>query len=233
MKPPEIPSRAEIEALVKQQYNNKKVPKACANCNHWIKEYTFCPKLNKTSPAYMTCHLHESKIDHFVNATMKFLLDDATENKKIEYLLSAGLACADMTMKIFSDIEKRVEKKREGETEKRERYLLKKDINMCEDINNAYEVIAEKFHEIDEQFYTLVQPYFNRVFRKDGKYDTENDDKFNSDTGEFIILLLKYIKKCYKNDINSKSVHQHIDSLDNDQYCPLDDKDINHYNVTI
>lgn len=233
MRPPEIPSRAEVEALVRQQYEEKNVAKACINCVHWIKEHSFCPKLNKTSPAFMCCHLHESEITHIVNSAMEHLMKEATEEKKIQYLQSAAFSYADMTMKVIADIERRIKKQREREKDSRIKNLLKRDLNMCEAFKNAYAEIKKKIHEIEQQYEWYVMPYFNLAFKKDGEYNELEGDLFNSDTGEFIVNNLEYQRCCYLNQDNVQSIRNHMAGLKNDHYFPLDDKDINHYNVTI
>ena len=233
MRPPEIPSRAEVEALVRTQYEEKNVAKACLNCVHWIKEHSFCPKLNKTSPAFMCCHLHESEITHIVNSAMEHLMKEATEEKKIQYLQSAAFSYADMTMKVIADIERRIKKQREREEDSRIKNLLKRDLNMCEAFKNAYAEIKKKIHEIEQQYEWYVMPYFNLAFKKDGEYNELEGDLFNSDTGEFIVNNLEYQRCCYLNQDNVRSIRNHMAGLKNDHYFPLDDKDINHYNVII
>lgn len=233
MRPPEIPSRAEVEALVRQQYEEKNVAKACLNCVHWIKEHSFCPKLNKTSPAFMCCHLHESEITHIVNSAMEHLMKEATEEKKIQYLLSAAFSYADMTMKVMADIERRIKKQRKREEDSRTKNLLKRDLNMCEAFKNAYAEIKKKIHEIEQQYEWYVMPYFNLAFKKDGEYNELEGDLFNSDTGVFIVNNLEYQRCCYLNQDNARSIRNHMAGLKNDHYFPLDDKDINHYNVII
>lgn len=233
MRSPEIPSRAEVEALVRQQYEEKNVAKACSNCVHWIKEHSFCPKLNKISPAFMCCHLHESEITHIVNSAMEHLMKEATEEKKIQYLQSAAFSYADMTMKVMADIESRIKKQREREKDSRIKNLLKRDLNMCEAFENAYAEIKKKIHEIEQQYEWYVMPYFNLAFKKDGEYNELEGDLFNSDTGEFIVNNLEYQRCCYLNQDNVHSIRNHMAGLKNDHYFPLDDKDINHYSVII
>lgn len=232
MKPPVIPTDKEIEALViKELANRDDAPKACINCTNWIKEAQFCPINRKQSPAYMTCAHHKSEVRNLVEIAKRFLLEDATENKKIEYLLSTGLALADMTMKVMADVESRVAKQREKEPDPRIKSYLKKDLDMCEEIENAYDAIKQKIHEIENQFNFYVQRHFDRAFKKDGKFDEVNHTKFHSDTGEFIELILKYQKACFLNEKNTNEIFSCIDNLENDQYFPLTEKDINHYNV--
>jgi hypothetical protein len=233
MRPPELPSRAEVEALVRQQYEERDVAKACANCSHWIREYSFCPILNKTSPAFMHCNQHESEVSHIVNVTMRNMLEDATECKKIQYLQSAGYAYADMTMKVLADMERRVDKQREASNDSRERNLLKRDLTMCENFEKAYGVIKEKIREIEQQYEWYIMPYFNLAFTDGGKYNETDSDLFNSDTGEFIINNLEYQRCCYKNEENAQKINEFMSNLKNDQYFPLDNDDINHYSVKI
>lgn len=234
MRPPEKPNRAKVEARVREQYEERNVAKACANCVHWVREHSFCPKLNKMSPAYMNCHLHESEISHIVNAAMQHLMEEATEEKKIQYLQSAAFAYADMTMKVMADIERRVKRQREKETDSKVRSLLKRDLNMCEAFEKAYGVIKDKIKEIEKQYEWYVMPYFNLAFKKkDGKYNYEESDLFNSDTGEFIMNNLEYQRCCYQNQENVLSIRNYMKGLKNDHYFPLDDNDINHYNVEL
>lgn len=163
--------------------------------------------------------------------TKRYLLDDATENKKIEYLLSTGLALADMTIKVMADVETRVMKQREKEPDQRIRGYLKKDLDMCDEIQNAYKTIKDKIHEIEQQFNFYVQRYFDKAFKTEGKFNEVNHTKFHSDTGEFIQVLLKYQRACYLNEDNVNAIFDFVDSLSNDQYFPLTSKDIAHYDV--
>lgn len=232
MKPPVIPSDAEIEKEVREQLAKRDdAPKCCANCVKWIREAQFCPVNRKQSPAFMTCNYHESEIRNLVEITKRILMQEATENKKIEYLLSTGLAFADMTIKVIADVEKRVKKQREKETDPRVKSFLKKDMNLCEEVSNAYEIIKTKIHEIEQQFNFYVQPYFDKAFKHEGNYDIENSDKFNSDTGEFIINNLEYQRCCFLNEDNVRAIANFMAGLKNDQYFPLTKKDIAHYNV--
>lgn len=232
MKPPVIPTDREIEELIRQQYAKRdNAPKCCGNCANWIREASYCPINRKQSPAFMTCNYHKAEVKNLIEITKRFLLEDATENKKIEYLTSTALAFADMTMKVMADVESRVKKQREKETDPRIKSLLKKDLDMCEKVEEAYKTIAEKIHEIEQQFEWYVQPYFNMAFKKDGKFDEENHTKFHSDTGEFIINNLEYQRVCFLNEDNVRAIREFTASLHNDQYFPLNDKDINHYNV--
>lgn len=234
MKPPVIPTDKEIEELIRQQYAKRDdAPKCCGNCSNWIKEAQFCPINRKQSPAYMTCQHHKTEVKNLIEITKRFLLEDATENKKIEYLLSTALAFADMTMKVMADVESRVKKQREKETDPRIKSYLKKDLDLCEEVEGAYGEIAKKIHEIEQQFEWYVQPYFNKAFRKDGDFDEENHTKFHSDTGEFIVNNLEYQKACFLNEDNVRAIRDFQRSLTNDQYFPLTEKDINHYNVTM
>lgn len=232
MKPPVIPTDKEIEELIQQQYAKKNdAPKCCGNCAEWIREASYCPINRKQSPAFMTCQHHKSEVKNLIELTKRFLLEDATENKKIEYLLSTALAFADMTMKVIADVESRVKKQRDKEPDPRVKSFLKKDLDMCDSIEDAYGVIKDKIHEIEQQFEWYVQPYFTMAFKKEGKFDEENHTKFHSDTGEFIINNLEYQQCCFLNEDNVKAIREFYATLKNDQYFPLTKKDIYHYNV--
>ena len=237
MKPPVLPSDKEIEELVRETQKNlpdfKNAPKACVNCASWIPEYQYCPINDKQSPGYMVCNHHKTIVKHLVEIAKKNLLWDATECKKIQYLMSSAFAYADMTMKVIADMERRVNKQREGSTDGRERNLLKRDTDMCEAFEGAFKVIKQKIREIEQQYEWYVQPYFNKAFKDEEGYDTKNGDLFNSDTGEFIINNLVYQRCCYKNEENTKKIAEFMSSLKNDQYFPLTDKDISHYSVKL
>ena len=179
----------------------------------------------------MTCQHHKNEVKNLIEITKRFLLEDATENKKIEYLLSTALAFADMTMKVIADVESRVKKQRDKEPDPRVKSFLKKDLDMCDSIEDAYGVIKDKIHEIEQQFEWYVQPYFTMAFKKEGKFDEENHTKFHSDTGEFIINNLEYQQCCFLNEDNVKAIREFYATLKNDQYFPLTKKDIYHYNV--
>lgn len=230
MKPPQIPSDKEIEALAIEIMGEKDdSPKMCANCSNWLKEATYCPTNKLTTLGYMTCAHHKPKMDEVIRIAKNYLMQHAEENKKIELILSAALSCANMTMTLMADAERRVKAQREAESDARDRSLLKKDLDLCESIGKAYGKIAELIRQIEQQFDFYVQPHYNKVFSKNGKYDVENMDKFSSDTGEFIEVLLKYIKVSYKNTENMEAVHNLLDSLENNQYFPLEKNDIKHY----
>lgn len=232
MKPPQIPSDKEIEALAQEMVGARDdAPKMCANCSSWIREASFCPVNNKVSPGYMTCMHHRTRLDEVIRIARNYLMRHAVENKKIELILSVALSCANMTMALMADVERRVKAQRKEEKDSRDRNLLKKDLDMCDSIENAYDNIAELIRQIEQQFDFYVQPHYNRVFSKDGKYDVENLDKFSSDTGEFIEVLLKYVRVAYKNPGNVETMHRTLDSLENDQYYPLEKSDIRHFRL--
>lgn len=234
MKPPVLPSRDEIMALAKEQYTERNEPKACSNCIHWDRNTTYCPINKKTSPAFMTCARHDTELNNIVDIAMRALEFEATESKKIEYLLSTALSLADMTMTVMGDLEVRIKKQRAREKDSRGKSALKKDLNLCETVDGAYNKIAELIGKIEQQYNFYVQPQFDKAFKtKDGKYDVENHDKFKSDIGEFVKVLLKYCKGCFMNDKNVVKVFDCLNGLENDQYFPLTEQDINHYSVKL
>lgn len=232
MRPPQIPSDKEIEALALQMLEDKQdAPKMCSNCTNWIDTAAYCPINKKMTMAYMTCSHHRTKLDEVIRIAKNSLMRHEVENKKIELILSAAWSCANMTMVLMADAERRVKAQRDVETDSRDRNLLKKDLDMCQTVEKAYDKITELIRKIEQQFDFYVQPYYNKVFSKDGKYDVENLDKFSSDTGEFIELLLEYIRVAYKNTDNMEAVHSFLHSLKNDQYYPLEENDIKHYRL--
>lgn len=238
MEAPVLPSDKELEELIRQTQESipdfKKVPKACMNCMNWIPEVTYCPINDKLSPGYMVCNHHKSKVQHLVEIIKKRMLEDATENKKIEYLLSVALSLAEMTAKVFTNVESRVKKMRDAEKDSLTRSALKKDLDLCETMEDAYDNIAESLREAEKQYNLYVLPHYAKAFKtKDGKFDVVNSDKFTSDSGEFIEMLLKYHKGCFLNDANSKKVFDCLDGLENDQYFPLTEKDMNQFHVEI
>ena len=235
MKPPVLPTDKEIEALIQEQMGKRAdVPSTCANCVRWIKEVQFCPVNNKVSPFYMTCNHHKHEVTQIIELTKKNLLEELTECKKIEYLMSIALSLAEMTVTVAHDVEARVEKQRKREKDKESRAALRHDLNLCDALNDVYSKIAEHMRQIERDYNYYIQPYFTKAFTgKEGKYDVENSDKFTSDKGEFIELLLKYCKACFLNEENVTKVFDCLDSLKNDQYFPLTEKDMNHYHVTL
>ena len=235
MKAPVLPTDKEIEALIQEQMGKRNdVPKSCSNCVKWIKDISYCPVNNKVSPFYMTCTHHKSEVSHIIELTKKNLLEELTECKKIEYLMSVALSLSEMTTTVVQDVETRVKKQRDSRKEKDDKSALKKDLNLCEAMLTAFENIAENLRKIERDYNYYVQPYINRAFtERDGTYDADNSDKFSSDKGEFIEMLLKYHKGCFLNDANAKKVFECLDSLENDQYFPLTEKDMNHYHVEI
>lgn len=235
MKPPVLPSDSEIEALVRAELAKRDdAPKACVNCSHWFREEKFCPINRKRTEAFMFCNHHIGEVDALVQITKRHLLEDATENKKIEYLLSTALSLAEMTVTMMHDVEARIKRQRAKEKDKRDRGALKKDLNLCADIEGAYDKIAEFLRKAEQQYDFYVQPHFTAAFtKKDGEYNIKDSDNFNHDKGEFIQMLLKYCKGCFLNEENSEKVFACLDSLENDQYFPLTEKDIDHYKVRL
>lgn len=235
MKPPVLPTDKEIEALIREQIGKRTdVPKTCANCVRWIEKVQFYPVNNKVSPFYMTCGHHKSEVSQIVELTKKNLLEELTECKKIEYLMSLALSLAEMTVTVAHDVEARVQKQKKREKDKDSRCALRKDLDLCDALSDVYSNIAEHMRQIERDYNFYIQPFFTRAFTdKDGKYDVENSDKFTSDKGEFIELLLKYSKVCFLNEENVVTVFDCLDGLHNDQYFPLTEKDMRHFHVNI
>lgn len=235
MKPPVLPSDSEIEALVRAELAKRNdAPRACVNCSHWFREERFCPINRKRTEAFMLCNHHKDEVDALVEITKRRLLEDATESKKIDYLLSTALSLAEMTVTMIHDVEKRLKKQRSKEEDKLNRVLLKRDLNLCEDLEGAYSNIAEFLRKAEQQYVFYVQPHFDDAFtKKNGEYNIKDSDNFNHDKGEFIQMLLKYCKGCFLNEENSQKVFACLDSLENDQYFPLTEKDIDHYKVRL
>lgn len=238
MKAPILPPDREIEEMIRKSQESipdfKKVPKACMNCIRWIPEVQYCPVLDKKQMGYMVCGQHLSKVQHLVEIVKKKMLEDATENKKIEYLLSVALSLAEMTVRVFTNVESRVKKMRDNETDSKIRSALKKDLDLCERLENAYDTIADCLRNAEKQYDMYVLPHYAYAFKtKDGEYNSEDSDKFSSDSGEFIEMLLKYHRGCFLNEENTKKVFECLDNLKNDEYFPLTEKDINHFHVEI
>lgn len=238
MKPPVIPTDKEIEELIRETQKNipdyQKVPKSCGNCNRYISELQYCPLHDKRYAAFMVCNNHQSKVQHLIERVRSRMLENATENKKIEYLISIALSFSEMAISVTQDAEARIKKQRDEEEDSVTKSALKKDLNLCEALETAYTNIAENLRKIDRDYCYYIAPYMKKAFtKKDGTYDVVNNDKFTSDQGEFIELILKYNKACFLNEKNSNLVFGLLDSLENDQYFPFNEKDMNHYHIEI
>ena len=235
-------TREQVKKLTIVQMEERRVPRMCANCSKWMRGETICTVRGNRTAAFMTCGSHEYEVENLVNKSMKILEEQQLEADKVGNLLALAITTANTTTLFLADLERRIKKIRSGETEKESRNLLKKDLNLAEDMKGAFvriqdilgemqEVMQEKLAKIDREYEYHVQPYIDRVFRSKGKIDADRSDGHLNNSFEFGRLLVKFTKKAIYNEENENAIFDFIDSLHNDYDYALDEKDAEHYRL--
>lgn len=234
----EIPSKEQIREELHRTLEANPTLKKCANCIHYNPVTGFCDEIKKAFPAYMYgCRFHITAEEKLIEIAHEELKTQARECEKIEFLLAMALTAANTTTLFVEDFERRVKAVHNKEKERTARGHLKKDLDLADQMKGAFKKIYGHLEKIEQQYRFYIQPHLDKVFTKEGVYNAEGHDQFQSDAGEFATFLLEMARVAHHNADNANRVYELMRSMrnenaggENNTFC-LDDKDIGHYRL--
>ena len=217
----------------------------CNNCKHYDRATSVC-EVNrfKRAPFVRGCNgiyflAREEELVHKAKKEIQSERDDCEKIENLYALLVTMFAAAGC---FGEDMHSRLTKLRAKQKDKKQRSLLRKDIDMCEDLQRALDRISDitdsmaetmqkSLDEIDQQYRMYVEPYVNRLFSKNGKWDVDRGDGFLNNQFEICRLVGKFVKGCICNEKNYRIVFGLLDSLENDHPYGLTHEDLDHYKL--
>lgn len=205
---------------------DKTTARMCANCTQWDRKNGRCGEKGIVTQGVLVCPSHEFETEKIVRTTEHLLKQHEQDCRKAENVMAMGLVLSNTVSCIMVDLEKRVKELRTQEKETRVLSLLRKDLDVAEQVESAFETIEEKLKEIDKQFKFYIQPHINRFASTKGKFDAERYDNVEFNSYDFEELLYKFVKKCLHNEANYNKVFALLDSLENDYPYAMEYKDI-------
>lgn len=218
-----IPTREELRAQVKEMMKANPHYRQCINCLNYDAATSLClPRGMKVFPRVPGCNMHELTIERIITEATQSLYASPTitEDDKIEHMLSLGLTTINAGTLFLEDAEARIRKIYKACKSKDDKRGLRKDLDMFEQLNPAAKKMAESIEAIEKtieahmtatieeiegyladvetQYRQYFQSHLNRIFKKDGKYDGEQDALFLSSAGTFCQTILDRMKVVYE-----------------------------------
>lgn len=235
-----IPTDEEIREQLHSTLASEPKLKCCANCVHYNVVATYCSKIDKSFPRYMYgCRHYITAEEALIAKARESLMEQARECEKIEFLLAISLTATGMTQAFIEDFERRVKavfkKEKEGG---RDGKLLRKDLDLAEQMGRAYKAIEGHLNKIEAQYRHYIQTHLDKIFKKEGiPYNHEGYDQFQADSDEFAAFILEMARVAHHNRENMDKVYEFMRTLQNhntsdedNRFC-LEDKDIEHYRL--
>lgn len=257
----QIPSEEQLRREIRETLAANPKFKQCINCSRYNSVTQECGHYGRKMLPYVpACGFYETNEEKILRETIKDLTGQARECDKIEFLLAMALTSANMTTLFIEDFERRVRGAYKREKTKKERtreaVLLKKDLDLAEQMDDAFksirvcmegiqarygemlshllEHIESDLGHIDTLYRHYIQSHVDKLFKKKGEYNVEASDNFHADAGEFATLLLEFARVAHHNPENADKVYDLMAGMHNDKdgkentFC-LDKKDIAHY----
>lgn len=260
----QIPSEEQLRKEIRETLKENPNFKRCINCRHFNSVTSECDRYHRKMMPYVpACNQYDTNEEMLVRQTVRELSEQARECEKIEFLLAMALTSANMTTLFIEDFERRVRgayKREKAKAQSRkEKALLKKDLDLAEQIDNAFKGITQCLERMKDYYHHCVSEYVekidgdlgkaeslyrhyiqshvDKIFKKTGQYNAEASDNFHADAGEFATLLLEFARVAHHNKENADEVYDVMRKMNNENsdglpntFC-LDEKDIAHYRL--
>ena len=259
-----IPSEEQLRKEIRETLKANPKFMMCINCAHYSKLTRMCDVHKRTMLPYVpasSCASYDANEEMLIREAVKELHTQAAECNKIEFLLAMGLTSANTTTLFVEDLDRRVKaayrREKAKKEHRREAALLKKDSDLAEQIDGAFEKITEfienmrdNYHDlmksfvekmekdlegIDAQYRHYIQSHIDKVFKKTGEYNDEANSNFNSDAGQFAYVQAEFARVAHHNKQNADDVFALMASMDNEnsdglpiRFC-LDKEDYKFY----
>ena len=227
----EVLSIEELKAGVNMMMERMNVARACENCCLWNPRESKCTRTNSITMKFMFCPSHEFETESIARKAQRDLEEQLEESKKIEALLALSATTACSTTCFIEDMERKMKRFYKAEKDKRTKSLLKKDLDMAEQMDKAFEQIEYHLKEIEKQYNFYVQPWIDKLFSENGKLAVDKSDAHLNNSFEICRLLGKFVKACIGHKENYDAVFELLDKLENPAPYPLTDKDFDHYKL--
>lgn len=259
----QIPSDDQLRKEIRETLKANPKFKMCINCIHYGKITRECEKFNgrRMLPYVPACNYYDANEDALLRETVKELYAQASECNKIEFLLAMALTSANTTTLFIEDMDRRVKaaykREKTKKDHRREASMLKKDCDLAEQMDGAFEKITgflksmrddyydlmnvfmqrldRNLEGIDAQYRHYIQSHIDKIFKKTGKYNDEANNNFNSDAGQFAMLQAEFARVAHHNEKNGQDVFAYMKMINNvdseglpNAFC-LDDKDLSFY----
>lgn len=237
---PTIPTDEQIRQEMHKCIDSNPKLKCCATCYHYHKVTGYCDEIKKTFPSYMYgCKHHKTDEERIIAQTKERLIEQKKEADKVDFLLAMALTSINMVTLFSADFERRLKRLRSEEVESDIKTLLGRDMNLSRTMKMAFGKIEKHIEGIEQQYSHFIQPQLDKVFMKEGIYNAEGFDQFNSDASSFATFLLELARCVHLNPENYEKICNYMHELRNEKgqredlaikFC-LDDKDIEHYRI--
>ena len=236
-----VPTREELRRQARQMMADNPNYRQCINCWHYDEVTSICLKRGiKMYPRVPACADHELAEERIVaDAAEKLYANPViSEDDKIENMLSLGLTTVNAGTLFLEDVEARIRKLHKNSKTKDEKRMLRKDLDMIEQLTPAAKKMAESIDaiknalqahieafvaeaegllsDVDVQYRQYFQSHLNKIFKKDGKYDGEKDYLFLSSAGSFCLTILDKLKEMMKEE---------------NEVFPFNDMDLKRYRI--
>lgn len=259
-----IPTEEQLRQEIRETINANPQFKMCINCLHFDKFSHMCAKHKRMMlPNVPGCKFHEAHEEMLIRESVREIHNQSRECEKIEFLLAMSLTSANMTTLFIEDFERRVKGAYKREKAKKDRQretaLLKKDLDLADRMDGALdkiskfaESIKESYYQflkgfvediesnlekIDAQYRHYIQSHVDKIFKKNGHYNSDASDSFQADAGEFAMILLEFARIAHHNEANVDKVYKFMQEITNENaegkpnsFC-LDAKDVAHYKL--
>ena len=215
----------------------------CYFCTKYERASGYCDITKmKMSPFIRGCNgrFFISREEELVHKVTTELREEELECDKIENLLALLVTTLGSATCFNEDLSVRLKKLRKKQKDSKTKSLLKKDLEMTEDIQFALsniEEITQSMEEqmqgyvekIEQQYRMYIEPHVNMLFKKNGKWDVKRGDGYLNNQFEICRVIAKFVKGCIGNEENSNKVFNMLDGLQNDSYYALTHQDLEHY----
>lgn len=243
----DLPSDEQIREELHKTIEAEPRLKNCASCMYYKALTGHCEKINKSFPSYMYgCKHYMTHEEKLIAEARENLIQQAKELQKIEYLLAMSLEVSGSASLFIEDMERRMQKvyKKEKAGVKKgkggeHKSKLKKDVDMAEQMRNAWATIYTHLEKIESQYRMYIQPHLDQIFKKNGIYNDAAYDQFNCDAGMFCKHNIYLSRAIHRNPENGDKIYEFMKSLENRnaenediRFC-LDEKDIEHYDIKL
>lgn len=215
-----VPTSEELRKQARKLIDADPRLRKCTNCFYYDPPTSICIQRGvKTFPLVLGCNKHELTEERIIADATETLYKSpaATEDVKIDHELSLGLTMVNGGTLFLESCENRIRKIRNACNEKEEKRGLRKDLDLFErlipaakEIVKSIEAIEDSYRahmdafaaemethlgDIDAQYRHYFQEHLNKIFKKNGKYDGEQDYLFLSSAGSFCITILERLKQ--------------------------------------
>ena len=224
-----IPTEEELRQELRKTINQNPHFRQCINCRHFSPITQICDvRKVRVFPHVPGCASHDTNEEVIIRTCINDLTEQQEECNKIDLLLAMGLTTANATTLFIEDFESRLKALHKKEKSKVEKRMLRKDLDLAEQLDSATAKISKSIEEIqdswnnhmsmfleeaekhledmDAQFRHYIQSHVDRLFKTDGVYDEKKYTAYLSNAGEFCTTLLDFTKEMHKQENRSFSL---------------------------